>query len=130
MLGMEQSRWGFLRRAEHRRRVQEALAVLQHPEIHPDSSVARLSPGAQQLVEIARALLVDVRVLVLDEPTSSLTQEDATRRFELIRRLKARGVTGAYISHFLEEVEEIADRLTIRRDGRIAGSGPAARFWR
>jgi ribose transport system ATP-binding protein len=128
MLGMEQSRWGFLRRAEHRRRVQEALAVLQHPEIHPDSSVARLSPGAQQLVEIARALLVDVRLLVLDEPTSALTQEDARRLFALVRRLRQRGVTIVYISHFLEEVQEIADRFTVLRDGRSVGGGAVAEF--
>ncbi len=130
MLGLEVSRFGIIRRQEHRRRVQEALAVLQHPEIHPDASVSDLSPGAQQLVEIARALLVDVRVLVLDEPTSSLTQEDAARLFELIRRVKARGITVVYISHFLEEVEEIADRLTILRDGRVAGNGEASAFSR
>ncbi|HEV3082034.1 MAG TPA: sugar ABC transporter ATP-binding protein [Gemmataceae bacterium] len=130
MLGLEVSRFGFIARREHRRRVQEALAVLEHPEIHPDAPVAHLSPGAQQLVEIARALLVEVRVLVLDEPTSSLTQEDAERLFGLIRRLKARGVTVVYISHFLEEVEAVADRLTVLRDGRCAGSGAVNDFTR
>src|SRR5262249_40866555 len=92
MLGLEEARFGVIRKREHRKRVQEALAVLQHPEIQPDSPVAHLSPGAQQLVEIARALILDVRVLVLDEPTSSLTRADAQRLFELIRRLKERGV--------------------------------------
>ena len=76
-LGLEATRRGFLRTGENRRRVAEALAVLEHPEIRPEERVSRLSPAAQQLVEIARALLLDVRVLVLDEPTSSLTQEDA-----------------------------------------------------
>jgi ribose transport system ATP-binding protein len=128
MLGLEVSRLGFLRRGEHRRRVREALAVLEHGEIDPDAPVAGLSTGAQQLVEIARALLIDVRVLVLDEPTSSLTQEDAQRLFALIRRLRGRGVTVVYISHFLEEVQEIADRLTVLRDGRNAGGGPVADF--
>ncbi|HLN28461.1 MAG TPA: sugar ABC transporter ATP-binding protein [Gemmataceae bacterium] len=128
MLGLEVTRFGFIRRAEHRRRVQEALAVLQHAEIRPDGPVAGLSPGAQQLVEIARALLVDVRVLVLDEPTSSLTQEDASRLFALMRRLRERGVTIVYISHFLEEVKEIADRFTVLRDGRSVGGGGVREF--
>jgi len=123
MLGLEQTRCGFLRQAEHRRRVAEALAVLEHPEITPDSPVAHLAPAAQQLVEIARALILDVRLLVLDEPTSSLTQEDASRLFDLIRRLKGRGVTVVYISHFLEEVQAIADRFTVLRDGQSVGGG-------
>lgn len=123
MLGLEQSRWGFLRRAEQRRRVVDALAVLEHPEIRPESPVAGLSPAAQQLVEIARALILDVRVLVLDEPTSSLTRADAQRLFALMRRLRERGVALVYISHFLEEVQEIADRFTVLRDGQSVGGG-------
>jgi ribose transport system ATP-binding protein len=128
LLGLEPARWGFLRRAEGRRRVQEALATLGHAEIRPDAPVARLSPGAQQMVEIARALLLDVRVLVLDEPTSSLTQEDAGRLFALVRRLRRRGLTVVYISHFLEEVQQIADRFTVLRDGQSVGGGAVADF--
>jgi ribose transport system ATP-binding protein len=130
MLGLEQTRFGFLRASQHHRQVERALELLQHPEIRPDSSVSRLSTGAQQLVEIARALVQDVRVLVLDEPTSALTQEDARRLFDLVRRLRQRGVTVVYISHFLEEVEEIADRFTVLRDGRSVGSGPVREFSR
>jgi ribose transport system ATP-binding protein len=127
-LGLEQTRLGFLRRRADRRRVAEALAVLEHPEIRPDSPVAHLGPAAQQLVEIARALLFDVRLLVLDEPTSSLTQDDARRLFGLVRRLRQRGVAVVYISHFLEEVQEVADRFTVLRDGRAVGGGPAQEF--
>jgi ribose transport system ATP-binding protein len=128
MLGLEVSRFGVLRFGEHRRRVREALAILEHEEIDPDSPVAALSTGAQQLVEIARALLIDVRVLVFDEPTSSLTQEDARRLFRLMRRLRDRGVTLVYISHFLEEVQEVADRFTVLRDGRSVGGGSMSAF--
>ncbi len=128
LLGVEPAHWGVLHKREGRRRVAEALAVLEHPEIRPDSPVLGLSPAAQQLVEIARALLLDVRVLVLDEPTSSLTREDSQRLFALIRRLRQRGVAVVYISHFLEEVQQIADRFTVLRDGKSVGSGTAADF--
>ena len=130
VLGLEETRLGFLRRAHNHRRVSEALAVLHHPEIRPESPVADLSPGAQQLVEIARALLLDVRVLVLDEPTSSLSQEDARRLFDLVRRLRQQGVTVVYISHFLEEVQQVADRFTVLRDGRSVGGGAVSAFSR
>jgi ribose transport system ATP-binding protein len=129
-LGLERTRFGLLDRAAERRRVQDVLAVLQHPEIQPDSPVRHLSPAAQQLVEIARALMVEARILVLDEPTSALHQQDARHLFAIMRRLRDRGVSIVYISHFLEEVQEIADRITILRDGRTVGGGPANQFTR
>jgi ribose transport system ATP-binding protein len=130
MLGIERTRWGFIRRTEHRRLVLNALKELHHPEIDADAIVSRLSIGAQQLVEIARALLIDVSLLVLDEPTSSLTQEDARRLFGIIERLRQRRVTIVYISHFLEEVQEVADRFTVLRDGRNVGGGSVREFAR
>jgi ribose transport system ATP-binding protein len=87
----------------------------------PRTVVADLSPGQQQLVEIARALSLQSRVLILDEPTSSLTERETGRLFQVIRDLKAEGISVVYISHRLKEVEVIADRVTVLRDGRNAG---------
>jgi ribose transport system ATP-binding protein len=123
LLGQEATAFGFLRHDENRRRVREALALLEHPEIQPDAPAAGLNPAARQLVEIARALLTDLKVLVLDEPTSALDRDDVERLFALIGRLKGRGVSVVYISHFLEEIEAIADRFTVLRDGRAVGEG-------
>jgi ribose transport system ATP-binding protein len=130
MLGLERTRWGFIRRKEHRRLVHEALSDLHHLEIDPNEITGRLSVGMQQLVEIGRALLMDVSVLVLDEPTSSLPQEDAGRLFGLVRRLRQRGATIVYISHFLEEVQAVADNFSVLRDGQLVGSGSAQDFAR
>src|SRR5438067_2448609 len=126
MLGLEERRWGFVRSRSQRRRVEEALALLEHPEIRPETPVYRLNTGACQLIEVARALVVDARVIVFDEPTSSLTRHDTEHLFALITRLKSRGVSIIYISHFLEEVQRIADRYTVLRDGQSAGGGRVA----
>src|SRR5439155_8222779 len=126
MLGLEEQRWGFVRGRIQRRRVEEALALLEHPEIRPETPVYRLSTGACQLVEVARALVVEARVIVFDEPTSSLTRHDTEHLFALIARLKARGVSIIYISHFLEEVQRLADRYTVLRDGETVGGGLVA----
>src|SRR5262245_44776997 len=90
----------------------------------PRAPVAGLSIGQQQLVEIARALSLDSRVLIMDEPTSSLTQRETDRLFDVIRDLKRAGLSVLYISHRLREVEEIADRVVVLRDGRNAGELP------
>jgi ribose transport system ATP-binding protein len=130
LLGQEESALGFLRRAANRKRVEAALAVLEHPEIRPETLAADLGPAARQLVEIARALLTDLKLLVLDEPTGALTQADSRRLFALIRRLKGRGASVIYISHFLEEIEEIADRFTVLRDGRAVGEAQSGEVGR
>jgi ribose transport system ATP-binding protein len=122
MLGMEPARLGLIRWNEVRRRAVEALREFDNPELTPDAVVSRLSVGSQQLVEIARALAIGCRVLVLDEPTSSLTQKDVDRLFELIGRLKEQGKAIVYISHFIEEVKRVADRVTVLRDAKVAGT--------
>lgn len=126
MLGIERHSVGWVRRSVQRREVREALARLGHADLPLDMPVARLSVAMQQLVEIARALVGRPRVVVFDEPTSSLTQSDTRRLFDVIRRLKADGLGIIYISHFLEEVREIGDRYTVLRDGSLAGSGSLA----
>jgi ribose transport system ATP-binding protein len=123
MLGVEAHRFGVLKRQVMRERVAEALTALNHPEIAPDVPVRTLSVGVKQLVEIARAIVLEARVIVLDEPTSSLSHEDTEHLFGLIRRLRDRGACIIYISHFLEEIREIADRYTVLRDGRTTGTG-------
>jgi len=126
MLGRETAAAGWLDRPAMRRKVREILELVRHPEISPEVPVGRLSVGAKQLVEIARALLNRSRILVMDEPTSSLTQEDSQRLFEIIRGLKGQDVGVIYISHFLEEVQNVADSYTVLRDGRSVGSGAMA----
>jgi ribose transport system ATP-binding protein len=122
-LGMESSRFGVLRRSEMRARAREALSSLEHGDISPEARVSSLSIAEQQIVEIARALLREARVLILDEPTSSLARVDVERLFRLLRRLASRGLAIVYISHFLEEVFEIASTYTVLRDGRSVGEG-------
>jgi ribose transport system ATP-binding protein len=125
-LGVEPVRRGIVQRDEMRQTARAALEQLGHADISPDASVGDLQPAAQQLVEIARALAVGCRVLVLDEPTSSLGHADVRALFDLIARLKARGLAIVYISHFIEEVKAIADRFVVLRDGRNAGDGATA----
>jgi len=126
MLGMEPARLGFIRGRESRRRAAATLDRLGHPEISPESPINRLPMAARQIVEIARALTIGCRVLVLDEPTSSLAEKDVARLFDLIATLKADGHAIVYISHFLEEVKQVADRFTVLRDGAVAGYGAMA----
>ena len=88
------------------------------PRSAPEAVAGTLASAAQQLVEIARALVSNARVIVFDEPTSSLTERDAERLFAVIDRLRDRGLAIVYISHFLEEVRRVAGRYTVLRDGR------------
>ena len=123
-LGREKrGRFGRMDRKAMRPAVEAALERLEHPDIRPETLVSALSTGARQLVEVARALVGEAKVLVMDEPTSSLSRKDTERLFQVVQRLREDGVSVIYISHFLEEVEEIADRFTVLRDGETVGSG-------
>ena len=118
VLGREPRQFGVVDRRERRARVARALEWLDQPELRPERVVAALSPGARQLVEVARALTTDAKVVVMDEPTSSLSKPESERLFSVIDRLRARGVAVVYISHFIEEVRRVAQRYTVLRDGR------------
>ena len=126
LLGVEPGRGPLMGWRDARRIAAEAMRQLGRPDIPVDVPVARLSIAAQQLVEIGRAIAVGCRVLVLDEPTSSLASRDIELLFDLVRRLKSQGISIVYISHFLEEVKEISEVFTVLRDGRSVGSGRTA----
>ncbi|MCP4711828.1 MAG: sugar ABC transporter ATP-binding protein [Planctomycetes bacterium] len=121
MLGMEPKTFGFVRFKKVRQRAGDALRQFAHADIHPETLVKELSVAARQLVEIARALAVGCSVLILDEPTSSLTQKDVQQLFALIKQLRNQGLAIVYISHFLEEIRQVADRVSILRDGKTVG---------
>lgn len=123
LLGAEPARAGFVDRQAQRRLAGEALAGLGRADIAPDRPVATLAIADRQVVEIARAVAVGCRVLVLDEPTSSLTREDVRHLEALVRRLRDRGHAILFISHVLEEVRAFADRVTVLRDGATVGGG-------
>jgi ribose transport system ATP-binding protein len=121
-LGHEPTSGGPLRVLD-RRIYPDAEAIIRPLglDCSPRMRVADLSIGQQQLVEIARALALRSRVIIMDEPTSSLTQRETERLFEVIRGLKRDGIAILYISHRMKEIETIADRVTVLRDGRNAG---------
>ena len=124
MLGREPTRFGLLRREAVR---QEAMRALERVglDLDPARPVRTLGIAQQQLVEIARALAKQAAILVLDEPTAALSGGDARRLLDLLADLRGRGVSAIYVSHRLDEVFAIADRITVLRDGRTVAAGPA-----
>jgi ribose transport system ATP-binding protein len=119
-LGREPLKRGLIDRQKIR---DDSAELLQRVglNVSPDTLVNRLPIGQQQLVEIARALSINARVLIMDEPTSSLSTHEAERLFEVVKDLRQKGVSVIYISHRLGEVKELADRVTVFRDGQNAG---------
>lgn len=112
--------WGTLRR-----RTAEVIERFGFP-IEPDTIVSRLSRAKQQLVEITKALVGQSRIVIMDEPTASLSLEETEQLFQILRRLRDEGVAIVYISHRLEELREIGDRVTVMRDGRNVYTGQIA----
>src|SRR6266850_502926 len=123
-LGREPLRWGFLRLIDRKRMHQEAAVYLKRLglEVPTDTLVSRLSIARQQMVEIAKALSLNARILIMDEPTSSLTLTETARLLEVVHELRTQGVAIIYISHRLNEMEQIADRVVVLRDGANVGA--------
>ncbi len=121
-LHREPTRGGLI---DHKRlyaKTQELLSSLGFTEVNPFDQMGALSPSQKQLVQIARALAEKALILIMDEPTSSLTASEAERLLSIFRKLRSGGVTVVFVSHRLEEVLSVADRVVVLRDGRVAGS--------
>jgi ribose transport system ATP-binding protein len=124
-LGAEDTSGPFLSKRTMRSRAREMLDRLEFP-LEPAARVAYLSRAEQQMVEIAKAFRSKLSVLILDEPTASLTERETERLFALIAQAKAAGVGIVYITHRMAEIKRIADRVTVLRDGRLIGTVPVA----
>lgn len=123
-IARERTRYGVdITGSEQREAARQLMRRLEH-DIDPDSMVADLPIGKQQIVEIAKALAQDARILIMDEPTSALSAAEVEILFRVIADLKAQGVAIIYISHRLEELVRLGDYITVLRDGRITGSRP------
>jgi ribose transport system ATP-binding protein len=126
-LGHELARAGFSQRSATQRRARELLSRLGHAEISPSREVGTLSAAGKQTVSIARALSRDARLIVMDEPSAVLDGEEVENLFKIVADLAASGVAVVYISHRLEEIRRIGDRITVLKDGRSVASGLDAR---
>jgi ribose transport system ATP-binding protein len=126
-LGHELSTAGFTRRGELRSRTRALLARLGHPEIPAGREVGRLSSAGKQIVSMAHALSHDARLIVMDEPSAVLAHDEVANLFRVIRDLTASGVAVVYISHRLDEIRDIGDRVTVLKDGRTVANGLPAK---
>jgi ribose transport system ATP-binding protein len=125
-LGHEPATFGFSNRRAARNKARELMARLGHPEIPPGREVGLLSAAGQQLVSMARALAHDARLIVMDEPTAALAADEVDNLFRVVEDLTNDGVAVVYISHRLEEIRRIGDRVTVLKDGRTVASNLAA----
>ncbi|MFC4944078.1 sugar ABC transporter ATP-binding protein [Pseudonocardia sp. GCM10023141] len=127
VLGHEPARFGFTRPRDAEHVTRALLRRLGHPEIPPRRELGRLSAAGQQVVSMARALARDARLIVMDEPSAVLDPDEVQNLFRVIRELTAEGVAVVYISHRLEEIREIGDRVTVLKDGRTVARNLPAR---
>lgn len=127
-LGREIVKGGRLDKAEMNRQAREQLAKLGITDLDPNTIVGELTVGRQQMVEIAKALLINARVLVMDEPSSALSNAEIVEMFRIVRELRAQGCAIVYISHRLQELHHIVDRVTIMRDGKYITEGKFSDF--
>ncbi len=126
-LGHEPQIAGFTQRGGMRRRATALLGRLGHPEIPPGRAVSSLSAAGKQIVSMARALSYDAQLIVMDEPSAVLSHDEVANLFRLVRDLTSQGIAVIYISHRLEEIREIGDRVTVLKDGRTAAVNLPAR---
>ena len=126
-LGHEDRRAGFVRRGVMARRTREILARLGHPQIPPRRMVRSLPAAGKQIVSMARALSHDAKLIVMDEPSAVLAHDEVGNLFRIIRELTSHGIAVIYISHRLEEIREIGDRVTVLKDGRTTVANLPAR---
>src|SRR4051812_38244353 len=122
-LGNERRQWGVLNRLDRAEMNREATALLARVglKLSPTTPVSELTAGQMQMVEISKALALSARLIIMDEPTSSLTLGESRQLFEIIRLLRQEGIGIIYISHRMEEVLQLADRITVLRDGKRVG---------
>ncbi|NMA24212.1 MAG: sugar ABC transporter ATP-binding protein, partial [Clostridiales bacterium] len=119
-IGQEIAKYGFTRKREMRRRVQELIDKYQF-DLDPRAIVGSMGMAQRQMVEILKALSMDAKLIIMDEPTASLSASETDKLFETIDGLRKKGASILYISHRLEEIYRLADRLTVMRDGENVG---------
>lgn len=125
-LGHELERGGFTRRAEASRRTRELLGRLGHANLSPHTEVGQLSAANKQIVSMARALSHDIKLIIMDEPSAVLDGEEVKNLFHVVRELTSAGIAVVYITHRLEEIRQIGDRITVLKDGGSMASGLSA----
>ncbi len=124
-LGHELAQGGFTKRSEAARQTRELLRRLGHTNLSPNTEVGQLSAANKQIVSMARALSHDIKLIIMDEPSAVLDGEEVKNLFHVVRELTSAGIAVVYITHRLEEIRQIGDRITVLKDGRSMASGLA-----